>query len=73
MRSRRRFPLTVRIGVIVYDGRDEQILEESIGIVRQFKAGRLNRLSVTVGYVRRIIANVCNGMGHRALILSRGR
>ena len=32
-------PLTIRFGVLEFDGRDEQTLLESIGLVRQFKVG----------------------------------
>ncbi len=43
-------PLTARFGVIEYDGRDEQTLEESIELTRRFKAGGLDLLSVSVGF-----------------------
>ncbi|WP_369991868.1 NADH:flavin oxidoreductase/NADH oxidase [Pseudomonas xanthosomatis] len=43
-------PLTARFGVIEYDGRDEQTLSESIELARQFKAGGLDFLSVSVGF-----------------------
>ncbi|RJG01805.1 NADH:flavin oxidoreductase/NADH oxidase [Noviherbaspirillum sedimenti] len=43
-------PLTVRFGVIEYDGRDEQTLLESIGLVRQFKAAGMDMISVSVGF-----------------------
>lgn len=43
-------PLTARFGVIEYDGRDEQTLEESIELARRFKAGGLDLLSVSVGF-----------------------
>lgn len=43
-------PLTVRFGVIEYDGRDEQTLVESIALVRQFKAAGMDMLSVSVGF-----------------------
>ena len=43
-------PLTVRFGVIEYDGRDEQTLLESIGLVREFKAAGMDMISVTVGF-----------------------
>lgn len=45
-----RLPLTVRFGVIEYDGRDEQTLLESIGLVRQFKAAGMDMISVSVGF-----------------------
>jgi 2,4-dienoyl-CoA reductase-like NADH-dependent reductase (Old Yellow Enzyme family) len=43
-------PLTARFGVIEYDGRDEQTLEESIEVTRQMRAGGLDLLSVSVGF-----------------------
>jgi 2,4-dienoyl-CoA reductase-like NADH-dependent reductase (Old Yellow Enzyme family) len=43
-------PLTVRFGVIEYDGRDEQTLLESIDLVRQFKAAGMDMLSVSIGF-----------------------
>jgi 2,4-dienoyl-CoA reductase-like NADH-dependent reductase (Old Yellow Enzyme family) len=43
-------PLTVRFGVIEYDGRDEQTLLDSIDLVRQFKAAGMDMLSVSVGF-----------------------
>lgn len=43
-------PLTVRFGVIEYDGRDEETLLESIALVREFKAAGMDMLSVTMGF-----------------------
>ncbi|NGZ86206.1 NADH:flavin oxidoreductase/NADH oxidase [Duganella aceris] len=43
-------PLTVRFGVIEYDGRDEQTLLDSIGLVRQFKDAGMDMISVSVGF-----------------------
>jgi 2,4-dienoyl-CoA reductase-like NADH-dependent reductase (Old Yellow Enzyme family) len=43
-------PLTLRLGVIEYDGRDEQTLAEAIDLTRQFKAGGLDLLSVSIGF-----------------------
>ncbi|USX24445.1 NADH:flavin oxidoreductase/NADH oxidase [Oxalobacteraceae bacterium OTU3CINTB1] len=43
-------PLTVRFGVIEYDGRDEQTMLESIELVRQFKASGMDMISVSVGF-----------------------
>jgi len=43
-------PLTVRFGVIEYDGRDEQTLLESIGLVGQFKQEGMDMVSVSVGF-----------------------
>lgn len=43
-------PLTVRFGVIEYDGRDEQTLSESIELTRQFRQGGLDLLNVSVGF-----------------------
>lgn len=43
-------PLTARFGVIEYDGRDEETLQESIEVTRQMRAGGLDLLSVSVGF-----------------------
>ncbi|EGF30287.1 xenobiotic reductase A [Oxalobacteraceae bacterium IMCC9480] len=43
-------PLTVRFGVIEYDGRDEQTLLESIALVGQFKAAGMDMISVSIGF-----------------------
>ena len=43
-------PLTVRFGVIEYDGRDEQTLRESIGLIEQFKASGMDMVSVSIGF-----------------------
>ncbi|MET0332530.1 MAG: NADH:flavin oxidoreductase/NADH oxidase [Dyella sp.] len=43
-------PLTVRFGVIEYDGRDEETLAESIQLAKWFKQGGLDLLSVSVGF-----------------------
>jgi len=43
-------PLTVRFGVLEYDGRDEQTLLESIALVRNFKAAGMDMISVSVGF-----------------------
>lgn len=43
-------PLTVRFGVLEYDGRDEQTLLESIGLVRDFKAAGMDMINVSVGF-----------------------
>lgn len=43
-------PLTVRFGVIEYDGRDEQTLLESIGLVREFKSAGMDMLGVSIGF-----------------------
>ncbi|UWE16337.1 NADH:flavin oxidoreductase/NADH oxidase [Herbaspirillum huttiense] len=42
--------LTVRFGVLEYDGRDEQTLVDSIGVVRQFKEIGMDMISVTIGF-----------------------
>ncbi len=41
-------PLTLRFGVVEFDGRDEQTLPESIELTRRFKAGGLDLLSVSI-------------------------
>ena len=43
-------PLTIRFGVIEFDGRDEQTLIESIALTRRFKAAGLDMLSVSIGF-----------------------
>jgi len=43
-------PLTARFGMIEYDGRDEQTLDESIELTRAFKQGGLDLLNVSVGF-----------------------
>ena len=43
-------PLTARVGVLEYDGRDEETLAESIELTRQFKREGLDLLSVSVGF-----------------------
>lgn len=42
-----RLPLTVRLGVVEFDGHDEEQLAESIELTRRFKAGGLDLLSVS--------------------------
>jgi len=42
--------LTVRFGVIEFDGRDEETLRESIGLVRQFKDAGMDMISVSMGF-----------------------
>lgn len=43
-------PLTARFGVIEFDGRDEQTLQESIELVRTFRREGLDLLNVSVGF-----------------------
>ncbi|PCD00611.1 NADH:flavin oxidoreductase/NADH oxidase [Halopseudomonas pelagia] len=43
-------PLTARFGVLEFDGRDEQTMQESIELTRQFKATGLDMLSVSIGF-----------------------
>jgi 2,4-dienoyl-CoA reductase-like NADH-dependent reductase (Old Yellow Enzyme family) len=43
-------PLTARFGVIEYDGRDEETLQESIDLVRRMREGGLDMLNVSVGF-----------------------
>jgi 2,4-dienoyl-CoA reductase-like NADH-dependent reductase (Old Yellow Enzyme family) len=45
-----RLPLTVRFGVIEYDGRDAETLAESITLAQAFKRAGLDLLSVSVGF-----------------------
>ena len=43
-------PLTARMGVIEFDGRDEETLQESIELTRRMRAGGLDLLSVSVNF-----------------------
>ncbi|EKE84780.1 NADH:flavin oxidoreductase/NADH oxidase [Idiomarina xiamenensis] len=43
-------PLTVRFGVIEYDGDDERMLAESVQTVKQFKALGADFVSVSIGF-----------------------
>ncbi|MGF6272051.1 2,4-dienoyl-CoA reductase-like NADH-dependent reductase (Old Yellow Enzyme family) [Massilia sp. UYP11] len=43
-------PLTARMGVIEYDGRDEETLAESIELTRRMRAGGLDMLNVSVNF-----------------------
>jgi hypothetical protein len=43
-------PLTLRFGVVEFDGRDEQTLAESIELAHRFKACGLDLLSVSVSF-----------------------
>jgi len=43
-------PLTVRFGVLEFDGRDERTLLESIGLVREFKQAGMDMISVSIGF-----------------------
>jgi len=43
-------PLTIRFGVIEFDGRDEETLLESISLVRQFKDAGMDMISVSMGF-----------------------
>lgn len=43
-------PLTARFGVLEFDGRDEETLQESIQLIKQWKQLGLDMLSVSVGF-----------------------
>lgn len=43
-------PLTARFGVIEYDGRDEQTLNEAIALAKGMREGGLDMLNVSVGF-----------------------
>lgn len=43
-------PLAARFGVIEFDGRDEETLQESIELTRRFKEAGLDMLSVSIGF-----------------------
>src|SRR3546814_16239514 len=42
-------PLTIRFGVLEFDGNDEQTLTESIALTRRLKDGGLDMISVSIG------------------------
>lgn len=44
-------PLTARFGVIEYDGRDEETLQESIAVTKQMRERGLDLLNVSVNFV----------------------
>ncbi|MEO1818149.1 NADH:flavin oxidoreductase/NADH oxidase [Pseudomonas sp.] len=43
-------PLTIRFGVIEFDGNDEQTMSDSIDLTRQFKEGGMDMMSVSMGF-----------------------
>lgn len=43
-------PLTARFGVIEYDGRDEETLQESIWVTNEMRKNGLDMLSVSIGF-----------------------
>lgn len=43
-------PLTARLGVIEFDGRDEQTVAEAITLVRLFKAEGLDMIDISMGF-----------------------
>ena len=43
-------PLTIRFGVLEYDGNDEQTLSESIDFTRRLKNAGLDMISVSIGF-----------------------
>ncbi|MBD9638773.1 NADH:flavin oxidoreductase/NADH oxidase [Ensifer sp. ENS07] len=45
-----RLPLAVRFGVVEFDGRDEETLEESIQLLRAFKKAGVDLVDVSVGF-----------------------
>ena len=45
-----RLPLEARLGVIEYDGRDEETLAESIALATAFRRGGLDLLNVSMGF-----------------------
>lgn len=44
------YPLTVRLGVVEFDGRDEQTLSEAIEVVKRLKAAGLDMIDVSFGF-----------------------
>ncbi|MCB8881930.1 NADH:flavin oxidoreductase/NADH oxidase [Acidisoma cellulosilytica] len=65
-------PLTARFGVIEFDGHDDQIVPESIELVKAFRRGGLDMLNVSVGFST-MDANVPWGPGFLAPITQRVR
>lgn len=43
-------PLTIRFGVLEFDGRDEQTLNESIDLTRRLKEAGLDMMNVSIGF-----------------------
>ena len=43
-------PLTVRFGIVEFDGHDEEMLELSIDLIKQFKNGGLDFVSTSMGF-----------------------
>lgn len=43
-------PLTIRFGVLEFDGRDEQTLSESVDLIKRLKADGLDMVSVSIGF-----------------------
>lgn len=43
-------PLTIRFGVIEFDGNDEQTMSDAIDLTRQFKTGGMDMMSVSMGF-----------------------
>jgi 2,4-dienoyl-CoA reductase-like NADH-dependent reductase (Old Yellow Enzyme family) len=43
-------PLTARLGVLEYDGRIEEDMQESVGLTRAFRREGLDMLSVSIGF-----------------------
>lgn len=43
-------PFTARFGVLEFDGQDEETLQESIALVKKFKARGLDFLNVSIGF-----------------------
>jgi NADPH2 dehydrogenase len=44
------YPLSVRLGVVEFDGRDEETLAEAIELVRRFKVAGLDMVDVSFGF-----------------------
>jgi 2,4-dienoyl-CoA reductase-like NADH-dependent reductase (Old Yellow Enzyme family) len=44
------FPLTMRLGVLEFDGRDEETLGQSISLIQQFKERGLDFIDVSIGF-----------------------
>jgi 2,4-dienoyl-CoA reductase-like NADH-dependent reductase (Old Yellow Enzyme family) len=45
-----RLPLTMRLGVIEFDGRDEETLAQSISLIQRFKSGGLDLIDVSIAF-----------------------
>lgn len=66
-------PLTVRLGVIEFDGNDEQTLTESINLIKQMKAKGVDLVNVSMNFVIPETNIPCDKPGFMAPIAARVR